>query len=245
MKNLQVKSNLEELFNLKFESIIDLSIEEFFDELINENPMAYDISSGEITGLYDEDEIKNFKKAKKNSKLISIFEKAKQLKFNENLIIQDFKKNILDALSEINDKNIATKNLKTQIIFLEHDYQPFAVLCGFGRGNYPILNEPAYFEFNWQEESFCGIGKIDYSKIWDDLFLLNQILEDLDVYDSILDTEFYQNLSDSIKFKTYLLLHEAFNQIGIEAFKGIEIEKPLFIYGNEHDCEAINIFIFE
>lgn len=246
MKNQQIKSNLEKLFNSNFELIRNTSIEVFFETLINENPPAFDISSATITELFDEDEIKNFKKAKKNKKLILAFEKAKQIEFDESQIINNFKKDILDSVIEIKNKlKNENKGFKNQIIFLEYDYQPIAFWCGFGIGDYPILNEPSYFDFNWNEELYCGIGKVDYSILWNDLLLLNEILEDLDIFDQILDTEFYQTLQKSIKFKTYLLLHEAFNQIGIEVFNGINIQFPLYIYGNEHDCEAINICVFE
>lgn len=246
MGNSNVKLNLERLFNSKFELIKNISVISFFEELINENPMAFDIASGAITGLYDENEIDNFKKAKKDPKLISAFEKAKEISCDEDLIVSNFKKDILISISEIkNNLNVESKNFKNQIIFLEHDYQPFALFCGFGPGNYPILEEPTYFDFNWQEELYCGVGKIDYSIVWNDFVILNEILEENEVFDQILDTDLYQNLSNSLKFKTYLLVHEAFKQLGIEIFNGIEIKIPLYIYGNEHDCEAINIFVFE
>ena len=86
---------------------------------------------------------------------------------------------------------------------------------------------------------------MDYSKIWKELSLINEILEDLDVYDQICETELYQSLLNAVKFKTYLLLNKAFDEIGINVFDGIEIGKPLMIYGNEHDCESINIYSYK
>ena len=74
---------------------------------------------------------------------------------------------------------------------------------------------------------------------------LNEILEDLDVFDQLMETKMYQHLLKSYIYKTYILLHKAFEQIDINNFKGIEIEKPLYIYGNEHDCEKMNIYVFE
>ncbi|WP_262885916.1 hypothetical protein [Algibacter sp. L1A34] len=40
-------------------------------------------------------------------------------------------------------------------------------------------------------------------------------------------------------------MHKAFDELGIRILDGIEIEKPIMIYGNEHDCEPINIYAFE
>jgi len=33
--------------------------------------------------------------------------------------------------------------------------------------------------------------------------------------------------------------------IKIEKFNGIPIKFPLFIYSNEHDCEAMNVYVYE
>lgn len=246
MKNTKVKLNLEKLLDLNIRLLSKLSVEKFIQILIDEPPMAFNMNSGEITGSYDEEEIKNLIKAKKNLTLISAFEKIKSLKYDETKIIENFKNDIYNSVSEIKDKiNTDNKGFKNQIIFLEHDLQPFAYFCGFGKGNYPILDSPALFEYNYKEELYNGIGKIDYSEIWTDLLNFNEILEELNIFDQIIDTEFYQAILNCVHFKTYLLLHEAFHQIGIEAFNGIEIEKPLFIYANEHDCEAMNIAIIE
>lgn len=244
--NEEVKSNLEKLFNNNFELFKNSSIEETLDEFINDNPIVLDLNVDQKTNLFDNQKIKNLERAKKNSELISLFEIAKKMEFNDKEIISDLKTDILNSIPVLKQKIDSENNgFKNQIIFLEYDYEPYANFSGFGKGNYPILKEPEYFDFNYMEELYNGIGKVDYTKIWKDLTKLDEILEDLDIYDEVWDSTLYQGLLNSVKFKTYLFLNEAFDQIGIESFKGIEIEKPLFIYGNEHDCEAINIFVFE
>ncbi len=246
MRTQEIKANLLQLFNSNVEQMRNLSVDDLFDDLINDDTAAFNMDSGEMGQLYDVYEINAFKKAKKNSKLISAFETAKSLKFNHDVIVENLKNDILNSISEIKNKiRLENKGFKNQIIFLEYDFQPYAYLCGFGKGNYPILKKPEYFEFNFEQELYSGIGRIDYSVLWKDLNNLNEILEDLDIFFQICETELYQCILNSVVFKTYLFLNEAFEKIGIGAFDGIDIEKPLFIYGNEHDSEAMNIYVFE
>lgn len=242
----EITSNLENLLNINLEVIMNTSLEKMFNELINENPKAFNLNLGVFTNLFDDDEIRSFKKAKKNTELNSAFEKAKKMEFDENEIIAELKTDILNSIPELKNKiDSENKGYKNQIIFLEYDHEPCAYFCGFGKGNYPILKKPEYFEFNFREELYNGIGRVDYRKIWKELTTINEILEEMDIYDQVWDTELYQGLLNSVKFKTYLLLNKAFDEIGVQAFDGIEIEKPLMIYGNEHDCESINIYAFE
>lgn len=68
---------------------------------------------------------------------------------------------------------------------------------------------------------------------------------ELGIFKEIQETGFYNYLKNAIHYKTYLLLHETFRKLTVDIFKGIEVAKPFYIYGNEHDCEAINIYVFE
>ncbi len=244
--NDEIKNNLQGLLETNLNNLQNSSLEGMFDKLVNENPYQINLD-GTITNLYNaSNEVKKINDAKKNPRLILAFDKIKKMEFDEKEIVAEFKIDILNSIQEIkNIVSIDNKDLKNQIIFLEYNYEPYAYFCGFGKGNYPILKNPEYFEFNYQEELYNGLGKIDYRKMWKELITINDILEELDIYDIVWSTELYQYLLNSLKFKTYLLLHKAFDQIGIKEFNGIEIEKPLMIYGNEHDCEAINIYAYE
>lgn len=244
--NEKIKSNLKYLLNTNLEIVKNSSIQKMFDELISENPNAFDFNLGIISNLFDNEEIKSFKKAKKNPRLLTAFQNIKKMELDEKQIIEKLKRDILNSISEIKS-NIESENngLKNQGIFLEYDYEPSACFSGFGKGNYPILKEPEYFDFNSDQELYSGIGLVDYKDIWQGLIAINEILEDLEIFDQVWDTELYQALLNSVKFKTYLLLNSAFEEIGIDAFEGIEIETPLMIYGNEHGCEPMNIYSFE
>lgn len=244
MKNIQVKANLEKLFKVNFEAVNSLSIETFFDQLVAQPVMAYDPSTDEFNGVFDEEEIEALKEARQDSELLNAFKKVAELNFDDNQIIEGFKKDIVASLAEIR-KNLKNDSFSNQIIFLENDFEPYAYFCGFGTGNYPILSEPDYFDYNFKEEIYNGVGKIDYSVIWNDLLHLNDLLVELEIEDIINETEYFQNLLNALKFKTYLFLHDTFDQLGIEIFRDFKIEKPLYIYANEHDCPAMNVYIFE
>ena len=246
MKNQQVRSNLDRLFNENLEVIKNISVETFFDELIADPVTAYNPDTGEISGSYYEEEIEALKEAREDSEVLSAFRKVEELDFDESQIIEGFKKDIVASLLEIKNKIKAeNQSFSNQIIFLENDFAPYAYFCGFGKGNYPILPEPENFDYNFKEEIYNGVGKIDYSIIWKDLNILNDLVLELDIYDHITEVAYFDSLLNTVRFKTYLLLHEAFDQLGVDVFDGIKIEKPLHIYANEHDCPAMNIYVFE
>ena len=67
----------------------------------------------------------------------------------------------------------------------------------------------------------------------------------MDLGDFITASDSYEYLQAAYKFKTNLLLQEAFEQIPLSAFDGIPIKLPLFIFSNEHDCEAMNVYVYE
>ncbi len=158
--NAEIISNLKNLLNINLEVIRKTSIEKMFDELINENPKAFNLNLGVITNLFDNDEIKSFKKAKKNTELISAFENAKKMKLDKKEVVAELKIDIISSISELKNKiDSENKGFKNQIIFLEYDYEPYAYFCGFGKGNYPILKTPEYFEFNFQEDCMQELGK--------------------------------------------------------------------------------------
>lgn len=74
---------------------------------------------------------------------------------------------------------------------------------------------------------------------------MNNIIEKYEIEDCVFESEIYIALNNSFIFKTYILLHKAFKELDSEIFDGIEIDKPLMIYANKHDCETMNIYAFE
>lgn len=130
--------------------------------------------------------------------------------------------------------------IDTQIIFLEYDYAPYFCLCGFGEGDYPLLKKPEYIKFDYTKEVFNGIGKVDFSPIWQPIQT-----EWADEIFSI-DLNYFSNIKKMYVCLAYLMLHEVFQEFVKDAvFLELKKTTPLFIYANEHDCAPSNIYIFE
>lgn len=243
MKN-EILYNLEKLLEQSLSYTKGATIRQIITNYINETNQNY-LSIG-INHYLDDDEPIELNKLKENKELKESFQKALKLNLDENKILSNFKADLINAFSEIKLKvQSEQKGIKNQAIFLEYDFQPIASISGYGKGNYPILKSPKYLEFYPTEEIYINIEKIDYSLAWKDLISLNNVLEKFEIDDYIIESDIYQALNNSFKFKTYILLHKAFDELGIKILDGIDIEKPVMVYGNEHDCEPINIYAFE
>ena len=246
MKNQEVKLNLERLLKENLKVVKSRSVETFLDELLADPVTNYNPETGEISGSFYEEEIEALQNARGDSAVLNAFRKVGEFDFDNSEIIDAFKKDITTSLTEIACKiKSENRNFDNQIIFLENGFEPYAYFCGFGKGDYPILMEPSYIEYNFREEIYNGLGKVDYSIIFKDLVFLNELVVEREIDEQIAETNYYQSLQNAVKYKTYLLLHESFDQLGVDVFEGIEIEKPLYIYANEHDCEAMNIYVLE
>ena len=245
MKN-SVKLNLKNLYLENRRKVDDISINDILNKIITDNPEALNLNSGETVNLYDEEEIENFRLATKNKKLAEKFNYAKELDFHESQIINDLKQNLKNSFSIAKDKFISNESQeKNQIIFLEHNYQPYAYLCGYGEGDYPILKNPEYLNGFHQKEFYNGVGNIDYSPIWKGLINLIALIEELEIDDAVREDELFLALEKMTLYKTYILINRALEELGESLFSNMSIKKPLFIFGNEHDCEPINIYVLE
>jgi len=244
--NNQVKENLTRLFESSIEVFNNRTIENIIDSSIKSNPQAFNLGIGVLTSLFDSNEIKRLKNSKKNQKLKDLYNKTVSLDFNEIEIIESFKDQITNSFNAIKSsiqKNAHSYN--SHVILIEHDYEPIASFSGYGSGDYSVLTAPEYITVNFEENVFSHKGQVDY-KIWNDLIDLEELLDELDLTDSLwYNSSEIQAIRDAYKYKTYLFLYEAFYQLGATLFQGIPIKSPLFIFGKEHDCEAINIFIHE
>ena len=243
--NQKIILNLENLFNNNFKEIQHPSLVQWLDLMKTENPDTFFVNEQRFNKLYDESMLSNFERAKENAKLVECYEKAIELALDETKIINAFSNDLKSSFQKIKNgiKNI--EDSKIQIIILTYDFEPYAWIGGFGEGNYPILKKPEYFDFNYKKSFFEILGHVDYSKVWSNLIKLEEYLEEAKIYDDVSETDFYQNLRNCYIFKTYLLLNKAFKLNQEELFSDLDIKKPLFVYGNQHDGEKINIFCYE
>ncbi len=242
--NDQVRSNLNTLYAYGEKSIKGLTYANYVDDLIKNNPTAYNIDTNTFGKLYDDKDILDLKKAKENKELTIAFKEAFALEFDDYSLKEKLKKDVVNSFSLISPY---TLEHSCQIIFLEHDFEPMSWLCGYAENNskkkYPILESPKYFDYDI--ELFAGIGKVDYSLTWNKMIRLDGIVEKLDLDNKVDGSSAYEDLHRMHQLKMYILLHEVFTDLSKTLFKNIKVTKPLFIYGMEHDCEPMNIFILE
>jgi hypothetical protein len=242
--NQQIESNLNRLFDENFSNISGLTLEVLFQQITADNPDVFDLDKGDRRKLYDDSLLDQIKKAFKRKKVISAFDKAVQCSFDEQKAIAKLSSDLKRSFQEIKSEIKAIDGNKLQIIFLEHD-EPMAWLGGFGAGDYKVLESPAYIDFDFEHAFFEAKGSVDYAPVWKNFIKLTECLEDAELLDDLADTDFYRSLENCYVFKTYLLLHRAFEMTGDELFGSLDIQKPLYIYGNQHDCETINIYCYD
>lgn len=241
-----IKQNLEKLFNQNMALIKGASFQVMLNALLENDPTAYNLNITSIEGFYGAWERAKMEELKDNKQLADLFDSAMNGIEADDSIVEGFKRDIIESFEVIKKQVIAeNKGFKNQIIFLEHDYEPYACFCGFGEGRYPILGSPQYIKYNHKEELFNGVGKLDYSTYWKEIYEFNTHLEELELMDIVWYATIYQGLKNAYRYKTSLLLFEAFEQIPLEAFSGIPIQLPLLIYANEHDCEQMNVYAYE
>ncbi len=242
--NKEIIINLESLFKENYNVIQFPPLSQWLDVLVSENPDIYSINEQKTVKLYDKSIIQNFEQAKKSTKLIEQYEKTISMSLNESEIILNFSNDLKSSFTEMKKGMRPQVNSKIQIILLTYDHEPYAWISGFGEGIYPILKKAEYFDFNYQKDFFKVLGKVDYSIIWDNLIKLEECLEEMDIMYDIFDTHFHQCIRNAYIYKTYLLLNKAFQMNEKELFSNLDIQKPLFIYGHEHDCEKMNIYCY-
>lgn len=246
----KIKLNLENLFSENYDVFKNTSFIEFVDSITGNNPQEFNLDTNSMGNSYAEEEIVALNNLKENQELIELYVLVKKNLQTGKEIVTGFKNEILESLEIIKKKvESEKKEFKTQLVFIEHDCDPVACFCGFGEGDYPILEAPKYIDFNYEKELFNGVGQIDYSQLWNAKVEFEEILEEaddeLDMRDLILNTEEYNRIQSAYKFKTFSVLYEAFDQISFQSFEGIPVTLPLFIFGNEHDCESINVYVYE
>lgn len=243
MKNRKIKNNLKKLCEKHLKKLQALSFNNVLEEIYYDLYEIPTLGDPDVIEAYNEQTNVAIEKSKSNYEFKSLMELIKNETIEDDDTILDFI-NELKKLFKNKEEFIIDKNLKNQIIFFEYDYEPEFSIYGYGMGDYNVLYKPTYFDFNYNDEVFYKASALNFSSISKNKTDLNKFLEELD-FDAFYNTNYFETLLQFYKYKVFYLLHKSIDIIGIDLFDGINIEKPLFLYGNEKGCEPISIYVFE
>lgn len=135
------------------------------------------------------------------------------------------------------------------LLFLEHDYYPEACFCGYDDSNYKfkLLSGQEYLKFDYQKELFNGVGLFNYETILNQYLKFIEYLgeERVDKINEVLGAGAYlEEIKKIFLLDGYLEIHLCLERINkkIREIK-IPMRNEVFIFGNEHDCEQLNIYV--
>lgn len=240
----QILLNLENLLNDALSELEGATINGIISDYIDATNQGY-LSLG-ITHYLDDEEPIALNKLKENHQLKAAFNKVLEFKTDENKAILNFKSQLQHAFIYIQQKNrLKSKEIINQAFSLVHDYRPIASIIGWGTGEYPLIDRPKYLRDSPYDDIYYSFEAVDYSSVWNDLISLNELIEQYEIDDIIYDSEIYEAISRAYQYRTYILLNKALNELGPELFDGMNIKTPFMIYGHQHGCKQVSIYVFE
>lgn len=235
---------IENLYNHHLQIVSSYSFADIINEYIQQNNEYY-LSMG-INNYMEDEEVEYLNKLKNSKKINHAFLKVKELNFNENEIVSNFQKNIIQSIYLLKKIIGENKNNTTyQSMFIEHDFFPYGYIKLCSKKNFSITESPNISDFDCNDGIHDESCKINYSLIWKNLSKFQMMLEKSDLENYISETVFYESLLEVYTLKTFILLSEAFDKLEDDIFEGINIVKPFFIFANEHDCKPYNIYIYK
>lgn len=243
----QIKKNLERLYQINFDKIAQISFKDIIDELLSSNPEVYDFDIKAIRSMWRAEEMQRFNAAKESKELNESLRNAvANLELNHDSIVEGFVTDIRECISllaeTVKEEGVT---FQTQVLFLMYSFHPYAFLGAFGTGDFPILEESKRFEYNYENSLNNDKCKIDYEALWSPRISLDEIMEEFEIDEDIWHSQLYQNLLNAYRFKTCLLLFEAFDQISIDEWAGIPLKLPSYLYESEQQGEYMNVYIYE
>ena len=205
----------------------------------------------------------NTEKSKENNKndLIELLNDKKLHAELENLIEEltdinerEFQENLEYQLIN-NFENISPaipkekREYKLNLLFFEHDWEPEAYFCGYEDQEYEfrMLSGQEYLSYNYNKELFNGEGKLDYTSFMKPfLDYIEKIGEErVDfINEALFGGEYLEEIKKLFVLNGYLGIHICLSKIKDKIRDSdLPMMKEVFIFGNEHDREQLNIFV--
>lgn len=242
-KNQKIRRILNDSFLHHYKLVQEFTLSNFINDYITEWDNHY--KSIGIENYKSDSEVKELLNFAKNKTLNESFIKVKEININEDVVAKSFENQINQALILYNTILKPNDSKEFQSIFIEDDFFPVGLMCLYGKGDFEILQEPEYLDFDYNNQLLDENCKIDYLPVMKRLVDFNQTIEELGFNNYISDSEFYDSLCKMYRYKTYLLLNLAFEKIDLNFLKNLKIQKSFYVFANEHDCEVSNIYIFD
>lgn len=169
---------------------------------------------------------------------------------NEKIIQDNIEQQLIDSFTNIS-LNIAKKknDFKLNLLFLEHNYEPEAYFCGFDDINheYRLLSGLEYLKYDYNKELFNGAERFDYRILLRPYLKFKEELgeEKVNIINEALSGGMYlEEIKKLFILNGFLGIHLCLDRIREEIRKiNIPMQNEVFIFGNEHDCEPINIYV--
>lgn len=141
------------------------------------------------------------------------------------------------------------KAFKLNLLFLEHDYEPESCFCGYDDASYEfkLLTGQEYLNYDYSRVLFNGAGKFDYTPFLSPLLEFEEIIgeEKVEMIDEALSMGAYLGeIKKLFVLNGYLGIHLCLENI-TDKVRGINMpmREEVFVFGNEHDCEQLNIYV--
>lgn len=143
-------------------------------------------------------------------------------------------------------------SFQLSILFLEHDFEPEAYFCGFDDSKFKFrllsgLEYLDYEEWEWTKEMFNGgIETFDYRPFLKPCIELEERLgeEMVEKVEEVGPGGYLGEIKKLFLLNAYLAIHIYLERNGQKLRElGIPMKEDVFFFGNEHDCEQLNIYV--
>ncbi len=169
---------------------------------------------------------------------------------NEKAIQDHIASQLIDNLSNISI-NIPKekKDFKLNLLFLVHNYEPEASFCGYEDANYEfkLLSGQEYLKYDYKRELFNGVGCFDYRPLLSPYLKFEEEIgeEKVDrINEALSGGAYLEEIKKLFLINGFLGIHLCLNKIQNEIRKiDIPMKEEVFIFGNEHDSEQLDIFV--
>lgn len=169
---------------------------------------------------------------------------------NEKSIQDHIEHQLIDNLSNISlGIPEERRDFKLNLLFLEHDYEPESSFCGFDDQDYEfkILSGQEYLKYNYEKALFSSVGKFDYTPFLHPFLKFEETIgeERVDMINEALSMGAYlEEIKKLFLLNGFLGIHTCLGRIKDRIREiNIPMSDEVFVFGNEHDCEQLNIYV--